>query len=134
MKTLFNSASSPLGIPGKKLLDPGQSMLVSQKELEKLLKNRIVKAWVDNGMLETGDASGNPEKSSSETEDEDLSSQIDEGEDEEEEDEDEEEGEDSDEDDEKRQLIEKLAEVGVEKTMRTGIEKLRKLAKKHNVE
>ena len=50
---IINKAKRRLGIPGRRalLLDPGQSELISEKQLEEMKKNRTVARWIQSGVL-----------------------------------------------------------------------------------
>lgn len=93
--TVRNTGSTPLGLPGKPVIEPGASLTVSQEYLDSLQGRSVVAAWFEEGVLSVCEQ---PFENADENTDEVLV--------------------------EKQELIDALAEHGIKKTVRTSLESL----------
>jgi hypothetical protein len=58
MKVLRNSGTRRLGIPGRPalILSPGESVPVTESQLDEMGRNRTVTRWIDRGVLTVQDS------------------------------------------------------------------------------
>lgn len=96
---LKNLSKNPVCCPGLPLVEPGQSIPVTDEQLAVLVKNKTVKLWAENGVIALYEDGEEP--AIFDNEDDDV-----------------------DEDSLKEALVAELAELDVSKTTRSSVESL----------
>lgn len=66
--TIVNASTTPIGLPGQRLLEPGGFLSVTAEYAEKMQSRPVVAAWFENGTLTLGELPfGSAEENEGET-------------------------------------------------------------------